>query len=109
MQDNECICSHLDYTIGSYKEITSPAYCKSGNELNGTKCAGCSKFFVSKRTSSSNEEIISSTKNRVMACYNVNFCDHAYCNTCYMGKLIENDERQKRRGRSDSRRKRAKK
>ena len=96
-KESVCKCTHTDYSIGSYKAIESPSYCKRGNELNGTKCAGlnCSNLFVASKTKDAtiNDryiEFVPSAKSTVMACMHVNTCDHALCKSCYTKLLLSN-------------------
>ena len=97
-KESVCKCTHHDYSIGSYKEIDSALYCKSGNELNGTKCAGlnCCNIFVASKTNDTmkdnvSKEIVPSEKSIVMACMHVNNCDHALCKICYTKLLMSSD------------------
>ena len=77
-------CKHNDFSIGSsFREITNSAYCKIGNELNGTSCFKCKKKFVAKQNDPKTEHLVT-VKNYVMACKNVNFCDFAYCKKCWI-------------------------
>ena len=83
-------CKHNDFSIGSsFREINHSAYCKAGNELNGTSCYKCSKQFVEKLNDPEREYLVS-MKNIVMACKNVNFCDFAYCNKCWLEESLNN-------------------
>ena len=90
LQGHEIKCNHGDYTIGSYKEITQAVYCKLNNELYGSSCAQCSIKSVSTkgRGDRDNSRMVPSARNAVMACFNVNICDHAFYKKCYSDKVI---------------------
>jgi len=104
------VCDHTKFEIGSYKEIDSPAYCKVGQELCGTKCGapGCDKEFVHKKGTKNGinrendngcVEYMPSAKNIVMACMHVNNCDFALCITCYNEMLLQEEGGERGRSR----------
>lgn len=51
-------CDHNKYKFGNYKQIYSLVYCKSGQELRGTKCGavGCHKIFGYKKIKNTNDD-----------------------------------------------------
>ena len=83
-------CKHCDF-----KELESGDYCKNGNELDGVFCNTCKKEFVS--TLSKNSELRKHQwkpgfgRNLVHACLKVYKCGLAYCNNCWLQKLINED------------------
>jgi len=83
-------CKHCDF-----KELESGDYCKNGNELDGVFCNTCKKEFVS--TLSKNIELRKHQwkpgfgRSLVHACLKVYQCGLAYCNDCWLQKLINDD------------------
>ena len=83
-------CKHCDF-----KELESGDYCKNGNELDGVFCNTCKKEFVS--TLSKDKELRKHQwkpglgSNLVHACLKVYQCGLAYCNDCWLKKLINED------------------
>ena len=90
-------CTHNDFSIGSsFREITNSAYCKIGNELNGTSCYKCGIQFVAKLNDPKMQYLVS-VKNYVMACKNVNYCNFAYCHKCWIDVSMKNNSDSVRR------------
>ena len=85
-------CNHCDF-----KELESGDYCKNGNELDGVFCNTCKKEFVS--TLSKDKELSKHQwkpglgSNLVHACLKVYQCGLAYCNDCWLKKLIDDDSK----------------
>ena len=96
--ENYIECKHSDF-----KELENGDYCKNGNELDGVFCNTCKKEFVS--TLSKDKELRKHQWkpglgiNLVHACLKVWVCGLAYCNDCWIKKLIADDSNSENCGR----------
>ena len=103
-KENEGKRIHCEHP--TFNELDNPAYCKEGYELDGIKCCGCHKEFVSKLSQDKKERKQQwkpgSGKNLVHGCINCHDCKTAYCNDCWNKKLLDTDNsgRRKRKSRN---------